>query len=183
MVCISRAFSDVCVHACRLLAGVAALSSLEDVLANSDMHACRLLLALSAAFLTLAVILADCNVHACRVLALVAVVLILAGFLADSDVHPCRLLAVVAALLSLAIVVAEATISPYLPNLSIFSRALHHTSGNELATELLAFVSLVGTYALSMRYPYSVSARPSQICAKHHACISNRATHRAALLA
>lgn len=94
-----------------------------------------------------------------------AVVLILADFLADSDVHPCRLLAVVAALLSLAIVVAEATISPYLPNLSIFSRALHHTSGNELATELLTFVSLVGTSALCMMYPYSLSASPSQICA------------------
>ena len=159
MVCVSRAFSDVCVHACRLLAGVAALLSLEDVLGNSDIHACRLLLALLAAFLVPVVILANCNVH------------------------PCRLLAVVAALLSLAIVVAEATISPYLPNLSIFSRALHHTSGNELATELLTFVSLVCTSALSMRYPYSVSTRPSQICAKYHVCISNRATHRAALLA
>ena len=45
--------------------------------------------------------------------------------------------------MSAAIVLAEATISPYLPNLSIVSRALHQTSGNELATELLTFVSLV----------------------------------------
>lgn len=47
------------------------------------------------------------------------------------------------AVLSIAIVLAEATISPHLPNLSVFSRALHETSGNELATELLTFVSLV----------------------------------------
>ena len=53
------------------------------------------------------------------------------------------MLAIGTALLSVAIVLAEATISPYLPNLSIFSWALHKTSGNELATELLTFVSLV----------------------------------------
>ncbi|EIE18799.1 hypothetical protein COCSUDRAFT_45246 [Coccomyxa subellipsoidea C-169] len=53
-----------------------------------------------------------------------------------------RLLALVFAALSVAIVIAEATISPYVPNLSVFSRALHATSGNELATELLTFVSL-----------------------------------------
>ncbi|CAL5224711.1 g7442 [Coccomyxa viridis] len=53
-----------------------------------------------------------------------------------------RLLAILTALMSAAIVLAEATISPYLPNMSIVSRALHQTSGNELATELLTFVSL-----------------------------------------
>ena len=53
------------------------------------------------------------------------------------------MLAIGTALLSVAIVLAEATISPYLPNLSIFSWALHKTSGNELATELLTFASLV----------------------------------------
>ena len=55
----------------------------------------------------------------------------------------CRLLAVVTAVFSAAIVLAEATISPYIPNLSVFSRALHETAGNELATEMLAFVFLV----------------------------------------
>lgn len=54
-----------------------------------------------------------------------------------------RFLALMLAVLSIAIVLAEATISPHLPNLSEFSRALHETSGNELATELLTFVSLV----------------------------------------
>ncbi|KAK9804797.1 hypothetical protein WJX72_005995 [[Myrmecia] bisecta] len=53
-----------------------------------------------------------------------------------------RLLAVCAALVSLAVVLAEATISPQLPNLSIFSRILHHTKGNQFATELLTFVFL-----------------------------------------
>jgi hypothetical protein len=54
-----------------------------------------------------------------------------------------RTLALLCALLSAAIILAEATISPYLPNLSVFSRALHRTAGNELGTELLTFVSLV----------------------------------------
>jgi hypothetical protein len=54
-----------------------------------------------------------------------------------------RSLAIACALLSASIVLAEATISPYLPNLSVFSLALHQTAGNELATELLTFVSLV----------------------------------------
>ena len=49
----------------------------------------------------------------------------------------------VAAALSGAIVLAEATISPLVPNLSVFSRALHEAAGNELATEMLAFVFLV----------------------------------------
>ncbi|CAL8470464.1 g10006 [Coccomyxa elongata] len=53
-----------------------------------------------------------------------------------------RLLALITAGLSIAVVLAEATISPYVPNLSVFSHALHETAGNELATELLTFVSL-----------------------------------------
>ena len=53
--------------------------------------------------------------------------------------------------MSAAIVLAEATISPYLPNLSIVSRALHQTSGNELATELLTFVSLVSPASASQQ--------------------------------
>ena len=56
MVCVSRAFGDVCVHVCRMLAGVAALSSLENVLGKSDLRPCRLLLARLAALLILAVI-------------------------------------------------------------------------------------------------------------------------------
>ena len=46
------------------------------------------------------------------------------------------------AALSLAVVVAEATISAALPNLSVFSLALHRVSGNEILTELLVFLSL-----------------------------------------
>ena len=57
--------------------------------------------------------------------------------------HAHRLLALLSALLSVAVVVAEATISPYIPNLSLFSQALHEAAGNELATELAAFVFLV----------------------------------------
>lgn len=45
MVCVSRVFGHVCVHVCMLLAGVAALSSLGNVLSNSDRHPRRLLLA------------------------------------------------------------------------------------------------------------------------------------------
>lgn len=52
-------------------------------------------------------------------------------------------MALVTAGLSIAVVLAEATISPYVPNLSVFSHALHETAGNELATELLTFVALV----------------------------------------
>ena len=62
----------------------------------------------------------------------------------------CRLLALLCAALSVAVVVAEATISPFIPNLSLFSRALHHASDNELATEMLAFVFLV---SLLLRHP------------------------------
>ena len=54
----------------------------------------------------------------------------------------CRLLAVLCALLSLAVVVAEATISEALPNLSVFSWALHRVSNNEILTELLTFAFL-----------------------------------------
>ena len=60
-----------------------------------------------------------------------------------SFLHVHRLLALLSALLSVAVVVAEATISPYIPNLSLFSRTLHDTSGNELATEMAAFLFLV----------------------------------------
>ena len=49
----------------------------------------------------------------------------------------------VAAVFSAAIVLAEATISPLIPNLSVFSRALHRAAGNELETEMLAFIFLV----------------------------------------
>ena len=64
-------------------------------------------------------------------------------FFIDFSLWCTRLLAVITAGLSVAIVLAEATISPHVPNLSVFSRALHETAGNELATELLTFVSLV----------------------------------------
>ena len=55
----------------------------------------------------------------------------------------CRLLAAITALLSLAIIVAEATISPHLPNLSVFSRALHSVKHNGFLVELLTFAFLI----------------------------------------
>lgn len=43
----------------------------------------------------------------------------------------------------MAIVVAEASISPHLPNLSIFSRMLHKVKGNEILVELTTFAFLL----------------------------------------
>lgn len=53
-----------------------------------------------------------------------------------------RALAVFAAALSVAVVLAEATISPKLPNLSIFSRALHGVEQSQAWTEVLCCLSL-----------------------------------------
>lgn len=61
----------------------------------------------------------------------------------------------VAAVLSAAVVVAEATISPQLPNLSVFSLALHSASGGEFAHSLLTFVMLA--------YPCAVSHNTSSL--------------------
>ena len=58
---------------------------------------------------------------------------------------PCihlRLVAVVFGLLSAAVVLGEATISPKLPNLSLFSRALHALEGDQTVTEIACFAFL-----------------------------------------
>ena len=54
----------------------------------------------------------------------------------------CRILAILAALLSLAIIVAESTISPQLPNLSVFSRVLHKVGASQFTRSLLTFTAL-----------------------------------------
>ena len=54
----------------------------------------------------------------------------------------CRVLAIVAALFSGAIVLAESTISPQLPNLSVFSLLLHKVDSGQFARSLLTFVLL-----------------------------------------
>ena len=57
--------------------------------------------------------------------------------------HPLRrLVAVVFGLLSLAVLAAEVTISPQLPNLSLFSRALHSMEGDQTMTEIACFAFL-----------------------------------------
>lgn len=61
-----------------------------------------------------------------------------------------RGLAVVAAALSVAVVLAEAAISPALPNLSIFSRALHAVEDSQAWTEVLCCLSLV--YPIAAAY-------------------------------
>ena len=67
----------------------------------------------------------------------------------------CRFLAVLAALLSLAIIVAESTISPQLPNLSVFSLLLHQVGASQFARSLLTFIALA--------YPCMVSpSSPAQ---------------------
>ena len=46
------------------------------------------------------------------------------------------------AVFSVCIVLAEATISGSFPNMSVFSRVLHHTAQNQFLTELLTFLFL-----------------------------------------
>ena len=48
----------------------------------------------------------------------------------------------VAALLTVAVIVAESTISPQLPNMSVFSLLLHRVGGNQFTRSLLTFVLL-----------------------------------------
>ena len=54
-----------------------------------------------------------------------------------------RAAAVVTGVLSLAVTLAEVTVSPGLPNLSVFAHALHALPTHETSTELLAFAFLV----------------------------------------
>ena len=54
-----------------------------------------------------------------------------------------RAAAVVTGVLSLAVTLAEVTVSPGLPNMSVFAYALHAMPTHESATELLAFAFLV----------------------------------------
>ena len=54
-----------------------------------------------------------------------------------------RAAAVVTGVLSLAVTLAEVTVSPGLPNLSVFAAALHAMPTHETSTELLAFAFLV----------------------------------------
>ena len=65
-----------------------------------------------------------------------------AGCLTVCERVVCRLAAMLLASCSVAVMVAEATISPKLPNLSVFSWALHRTARTELGTELLCFLLL-----------------------------------------
>ena len=54
----------------------------------------------------------------------------------------CRVVSVLLAVFSVCIVLAEATISGSFPNMSVFSRVLHHTAQNQFLTELLTFLFL-----------------------------------------
>ena len=54
-----------------------------------------------------------------------------------------RAAAVVTGVLSLAVTLAEVTVSPGLPNMSVFAYALHAMPTHETSTELLAFAFLV----------------------------------------
>lgn len=51
---------------------------------------------------------------------------------------------------SVAVILAEATISPALPNLSLFSRGLHALQGSQTATEIFCFATL--TYPIAAAY-------------------------------
>lgn len=64
--------------------------------------------------------------------------------------HKHRAVAVFCAALSVAVVLAEATISPALPNLSLFSRGLHALQGNQTWTEIFCFGCLV--YPIAAAY-------------------------------
>ena len=74
----------------------------------------------------------------------------------------CRGLAVVTAALSVAVVAAEATISPALPNLSVFSRGLHALQGSQTWMEVFCCLSLVYPIAAAYYGLYKwASLRPS----------------------
>ena len=63
--------------------------------------------------------------------------------LSASSLHACRALAVLLGLYSLAVVVAEATITPALPNMSVFSQTLRRVAHNPIACEMLCFLFLI----------------------------------------
>lgn len=59
-------------------------------------------------------------------------------------------MALLCAAASVAVVLAEATISPALPNLSLFSRGLHALEGSQTATEIFCFATLI--YPIAAAY-------------------------------
>lgn len=61
-----------------------------------------------------------------------------------------RAIAVVCGAASVAVIMAEATISPALPNLSLFSRGLHALQGSQTATEIFCFATLI--YPIAAAY-------------------------------
>ena len=63
--------------------------------------------------------------------------------LSTMSLHACRALAVLLGLYSLAVVVAEATITPALPNMSVFSQTLRRVAHNTIACEMLCFLFLI----------------------------------------
>ena len=63
--------------------------------------------------------------------------------LSTVPLHACRALAVLLGLYSLAVIVAEATITPALPNMSIFSQTLRRVAHNTIACEMLCFLFLI----------------------------------------
>ena len=63
--------------------------------------------------------------------------------LSTVPLHACRALAVLLGLYSLAVIVAEATITPALPNMSVFSQALRRVAHNTIACEMLCFLFLI----------------------------------------
>ena len=68
------------------------------------------------------------------------------------------------AVLSLAVVVAEAAISSVLPNLSVFSLALHRVGGSEVLAELLVFLSLLYPCACAYFSLYRLGRWDALLC-------------------
>eukprot|EP00884_Botryococcus_braunii_P007317 jgi/Botrbrau1/16587/Bobra.0068s0018.2 len=79
-----------------------------------------------------------------------------------------RFLAILAVLMSGAVLVAEATISPKLPNLSVFSRLLHISAGNEFATEFLCFIMLAYPCAAAYYALYRLGRFSFYLLVPHH---------------
>ena len=74
-----------------------------------------------------------------------------------------RAAAVVTGVLSLAVTLAEVTVSPGLPNMSVFAYALHAMPSHEASTELLAFAFLVRPRPDSGAHP---PCRIAQACTR-----------------
>ncbi len=83
------------------------------------------------------------------------------GHDAGSTACPPRLVAVVFGLLSAAVVLGEVTISPKLPNLSLFSRALHALEGDQTVTEIACFAFLAYPVACAYYGLYKCARFPS----------------------